>query len=101
MLHGAAAADAEMFADRRFALMARFVDADEMPPVGMAVDAFDRHEFARQSVGDEYRPNIGVGDAVAAMAEAGDGELFGHAVVYRTIVSVRNASAVRRASGYG
>ena len=38
MLHGAAAADAEMLADRRDALVARLVDMQQMPPVGMAGD---------------------------------------------------------------
>ena len=51
----------------------------EMPPVGMAGDGFDRHRLARQRIGHKHRAHIGIGDAVAAMAEARDGELLSHA----------------------
>src|SRR5665811_1573896 len=67
-----------MLADRNGALMARFVDMVEMPPVGMAGDRLDRHGLARQGIGHEDRPGRGIGNAIAAMAEAGNGELFCH-----------------------
>ena len=82
VLHGAAAALAEMLADRRCALVTRLVDMDQMTPVGVPGDRFDRDHFARQRVGHIDRPNGCVGNAVAAMAEALNRELFGHARLY-------------------
>src|ERR1039458_7777139 len=67
-----------MLADRDGALMARLVDMIQMPAVGMAGDRLDRHRLARQCIGHEDRPGRGIGNAVAAMPEARNGELFGH-----------------------
>ncbi len=70
VLHGAAAAGAEMLADRRDAFVARFVDMDEMAAVRVAGDRLDRHRLARQRIGHEHRAGRRIGDAVAAMADA-------------------------------
>src|ERR1039458_8549723 len=44
----------------------------------MAGDRLDRHPLARPGIGHEDRPGRGIGNAVAAMPEARNGELFGH-----------------------
>ena len=46
---------------------------------GWPGDRLDLHRLARQRVGHEHGPVGRVGDAVAAMAEAGDCQAFGHA----------------------
>src|SRR6185437_11025440 len=78
MLKRAAAAMREVFADRRCPLVARFVHVQEMPAVGMAADGLHRYRLARQRVGHIDGPARRIGDAIAAMAETGDGEAFGH-----------------------
>ena len=55
VLHGAAAAYAEMRADRRDALRTRLFDLEEAPPVGVAGDRFDLDGFARQRTGNVNR----------------------------------------------
>ena len=42
---------------------------------------------------------MGVGDAIAAMAEPADGELFRHTQAYRTATRARNALSVRDVAG--
>ena len=74
----AAAAHAEMRADRRDASRARRLDAQQVTPVRMARKGLDLHHLARQRVGHESRPSGRLGDAVAAMTEARDGQAFGH-----------------------
>ena len=49
VLQRAAAAGAEMLADRRGALVAGFVDMQQMPSVGMAGDALDGDGFRREA----------------------------------------------------
>ncbi len=60
------------------ALVAGRVDMEQMSPVGVTLDALDRDDFARQRIGHEHRPGIGIGDAVAAMAQPRNGELLSH-----------------------
>ncbi|HSN33086.1 MAG TPA: hypothetical protein VLU41_10420 [Ideonella sp.] len=78
VLQRAAAAGAEMLARRRHALGARTIDVQKLASVGMAGDGLDRHRFAGQRVGHVDRSRWRLGDAVAAMPEGRDGELFGH-----------------------
>ena len=56
VLQGAAAANAEMRADRRDAVRARCLDGDQRAPVGMAGHGFDLDGLARQRAGDINRP---------------------------------------------
>ena len=79
MLHGAAAADAEMRADRRDARGARRVDAEKLPPVGMARNALDLDRLAGQRAEHENRLSPVVDDAIAAMADVIDHEALNHA----------------------
>ncbi len=79
VLHGAAAAGAEMRTDRRDALGARRVDGDQMTAVGMARPRFDLDGLARQRVGHVDRTGRRLRDAVAAMADLGDEEALHHA----------------------
>ena len=79
VLHGAAAAYAEMRADRCDALCARSFDAKEPAPVRMARDRFHLDRFAGQRSGDVDHADGAIGDAVAAMAEPGDRKLLNHA----------------------
>ena len=79
MLHGAAAANAEMRADRRNALGARLVDAKKLPPVGMAGNALDFDRLAGQRAEHENRLRAALDDAVAAMADPVDHEALNHA----------------------
>ena len=79
VLHGAAAALAEMLADRLRALMARPIDMHEMATVGMTGNGLDRHRLAGQRIGDVDGTGRRIRDAVAAMAEPRNGELLSHA----------------------
>src|SRR4029077_19660909 len=82
MLHGAAAADAEMRADRSDTRGARCVDAEKLPPVGMAGNALDLDRLAGQRAGPENRlraARAGRDDTVAAMADVIDHETLNHA----------------------
>ena len=45
----------------------------------MAGDRLDLHHLARQRVGHVHGPVRRIGDAIAAVAEAGDREAFSHA----------------------
>jgi hypothetical protein len=78
MLHGAAAADAEMRADRRDALGTRRVDAKQLPPVRMAGNAVDLDRLAGQRAEHENRLRAALDDAVATMADAIDDEALNH-----------------------
>jgi len=78
MLHGAAAADAEMRADRRNALGARLVDAKQLPPVGMAGNVLDLDRLTRQRAEHENRLSTAIDDAVTALANAIDHEALNH-----------------------
>ena len=55
------------------------LDAQQVAAVRMAGERLDLHHLARQRVGHEHRPVRRLGNAVAAMAETGDREAFGHA----------------------
>ena len=79
MLHGAAAADAEMRTDRGDALQARRFDAEQMPAVGVTRHALDFDRLARQRPGDEDRAVGAIGYAVAAMADPVDHKMLNHA----------------------
>ena len=79
VLQRAAAAGAEMLADRCSALVAGFVDMQQMPAVGMAGDTVDRDGFAGKRVGHVDCAFRRFGNAVAAMAKPRNGELFSHA----------------------
>ena len=78
VLDGAAAAHAEMRTDRRDALRARRLDAQEMTPVGMAGDRLDLDRFSRQRARHIDRAVRARSDPVAAVADMFDHELFGH-----------------------
>src|SRR5271156_3093184 len=80
VLHGAAAAYAEMRTDRRDAFCTRLLDVEQPAAVGVAGDCFDLDRFARQCAGNVNRSCRAVGDTVAAMAEPGDRKLFNHAL---------------------
>ena len=70
VLQGAAAANAEMRADRRDALRARCFDGEELSPVGMAGQVLD-FDASRPAACRHVDRAVGaVGDAVAAMADA-------------------------------
>ena len=80
MLDRAAAADAEMRAERLDALGARGLDPQQMAAIRMAGDALDLDGLAGQRIGHEERARRRVGHAVAAVGEAIDDEPFGHDV---------------------
>src|SRR5271169_6475860 len=79
VLHGAAAAYAEMRTDRRDAFCTRAFDGEQPAAVGMAGNRFHLDRFARQCAGNVNRAGGAVGDAVAAMADPGDNEPLNHA----------------------
>ena len=79
MLQGAAAADAEMRADRRDARGARRLDGEKLPPVGMTGNGLDLDGLAGQCAGHVDRFVRPVGDAVAAMANVVDDQPLNHA----------------------
>ena len=77
MLNRAAAANAEMRAERLDALRARCLDPQQMAAIRMAGDALDLNGLARQRVGHKDRACRRIRHAVAAMGDAIDGEPFG------------------------
>src|SRR4029078_122136 len=79
VLHGAAAAHAEMRTDRRNTRRAFALDVQKSTPVGMAWGLFDLDGFARQRARHVNRAVRAFGNAVAAMADANDGKPFNHA----------------------
>jgi hypothetical protein len=78
MLHGAAAAEAEMRANRRDALRARLFDGEEMSPVRLAGHAFDFDAFAGQRSRYIDWTTGPVGHAVAAVADPPDHQMLNH-----------------------
>ena len=79
MLHGAAAAHAEVRANRRDAFGARCIDVEKSPPVGMSRHPFDLNRLAWQRAGNIDRPVGAVGDPVAEMAKPVDHKPLNHA----------------------
>ena len=79
MLQCAAAAGAEMLADRLSALVAGLVDVQQMPAIGMTGNGLDSDGFSGKRVGHVNRAIGCVGDAVAAMAKPRNNELLSHA----------------------
>src|SRR5581483_11057989 len=79
VLHGAAAAYAEMRTDRRNARWARVLDPQQLPPVGMAGNGFHLHGFAGQGASDEDRFRSAVNYAVAMVTKTVDGQMLNHA----------------------
>ncbi len=67
-----------MLANWGGARVARGHHLDEMPPVGMARPRLGLDGLAGERIGHVDRPIRSVGDAVAAMTEMGDRELFDH-----------------------
>ncbi len=78
VLHGAAAAHAEMRTDRDDALAARGLHPQQAPAVGMAAPILDLDRLARQRIGDVDRAVRRIDDAIAALAEMRNGEAFDH-----------------------
>ena len=79
MLDRAAAADAEMWAERRDPLRAGVLDLEQAPAVGMmARHGRDLDGLAAQRVGHKTALSAGKGDAVAAMTDMIDDEAFNH-----------------------
>ena len=78
MLQRAAAADAEVRADRRDALGARCFDGEELAAVGMAGPILDFDAFAGQRARHIDRTVGAVRDAVAAMADRIDRKVLNH-----------------------
>ncbi len=82
MLDRAAAANAEMRTEGGNAIRACGQNAQEMPPVRMTRNRLRFDDLAGQRVGRIDRTVRRVANAVAAMAEPGDGEMLCHAVVF-------------------
>ena len=79
MLDRAASADPKMLAERRDALRACALDLQQAPSVGMVT----RHRanldgLAAKRVGDKEGLSVGIGDAIAKVADMIDGETFNH-----------------------
>ena len=81
VLDRASAADAEVRADGRNALVARRDHPQQVAAIRMAGNRLHLHRLAGQRVGRIDGTLRGVRDAVAAMAEAHDGQLFDHTCV--------------------
>jgi hypothetical protein len=79
MLQGAAAANAEIWANRSDTLGARLVDIEKMPPVRVAGNVFDLDRLPRQCIGDVNRPGRTVRNPIAAMAQTIDHQSLNHA----------------------
>src|SRR5262249_38817416 len=78
VLHGTAAADPEVRADRRDALRARRFDTQELAPVRMTGDGGNLDHLPRQRVGHETRSRLRMSNTVAAMAKVCDGKPLDH-----------------------
>ena len=78
VLDGAAAAGAEIAAERRDPLRAGAFDTQQAAALGMAGDRVGLDGLAGQRVRHEDGVSAGEGDAVAAMADMVDGEVFSH-----------------------
>src|SRR5678815_2699959 len=81
VLRLAAAAHGKMRTYRRDALGARAFDADEMAAVRMPRKRLDLHDLAGKRVRHEHRAIGRIGNAVAAMADARDGQPLSHAAL--------------------
>jgi hypothetical protein len=79
MLQGAAAANAEIWANRSDTLGARLVDIEKMPPVRVAGNAFDLDRLARQRIGHVDRAGWAIRDPIAATAQTIDHKSLNHA----------------------
>src|SRR5579864_8110304 len=78
MLNRTATANTEMRADRRDALGVRTLDPQQGAAVGMAGHGIGFDDLARQGAGHIDRPVGTLGNAVAAMADAPNGQPFNH-----------------------
>ena len=78
MLDGAAAAGAEISAERIDPLRTGLFDACQRAAVGMTGDGVGLDGFAAQRVRHEQALAAGKADAVAAMADMVDDEAFNH-----------------------
>ena len=78
VLDGAAAAGAEIPAERRDPLRAGVLDAQQLPALGIADRRFDVDGLAVQRVRYEHGVAAAESDAVAAVADVIDGEAFNH-----------------------
>ena len=78
VLDGAAAAGAEISAERIDPLRAGLFDPRQRPAVGMTGDGVDLDGFAAQRVRHEQALAAGEADAVAAMTDMVDDEAFSH-----------------------
>ncbi len=78
MLDGAAAAGAEIAAERRDPLGAGVLDARQHPAVGVAGHRFGIDRLAVQRIRHEHGLPAGKGDAVAAVADMIDDEALSH-----------------------
>jgi hypothetical protein len=79
MLHRAAAAHAEMSADRGDALCTRLLDLDKTPTIGATRLGIDVDGFARQAPGDVNRSFGALSYSIAVLAQTPDQKLFNHA----------------------
>ena len=78
VLNGAAAATAEIFAERLDPFGAGALDAGQLPAVGVIGHRFGLDGLAAKRIGHEQGLAVGKGDAVAAMADMIDDEAFNH-----------------------
>ncbi len=78
VLDRAAAAGAEILAERRDPFGAGAVDAQELPAVGMIGDFFRFDRLAAERIGHEQRLPFGKSDTVAALADVIDAQAFSH-----------------------
>ena len=78
MVVGAAAANAEVRAERRDTFETCTLDFEQAPAIGMTQYGFDLHSLAAERVGDIHILSVGVHDAVAEMTDMIDGEAFSH-----------------------
>ena len=78
VLQCAAATDPEMRTNRRDALGAWLLNAQQMTPIGMALPRFDLLAFARQRVRNIDRPSGTRGNSIAAVTETLDQNPLNH-----------------------
>ena len=78
MLNGAAAAGAEIWAERCDPLGACVLDARQKPALGIIGCRFDLDDLAAKRVRHEHGVAAGKANAVAAMADMIDGKTFNH-----------------------
>ena len=78
MLDRAAAAGAEIPAERRDPLRRSRCRPQQNPAIGMIGDRTGFDGFAAERVGHEHGVSVGKSHAVAAMADVIDDEMFSH-----------------------